>query len=183
MHTSAHHNSIAADLVKGALAGVVATWVMGKATTWMYEQESQAVREREDAARNGKSAYAIAANKAADMSGIALTEEQQKQAGSAIHWAIGIAAGATYGMMRRRHPSLLSHPDRAMCADLPNSFALYEKEKAFDIAHSNLRSFGDVAISRMFCLPYFAVHAHESARTESGQRFPALAHYPPLGRL
>ncbi len=97
---------VAADLLKGALAGAAATWVMGKATTWMYESESQAVRDREEAARDGKSAYVVAAQKAADVGGIELSDEQQQRAGRALHWALGIAAGAAYGVMRRRLPRI-----------------------------------------------------------------------------
>jgi hypothetical protein len=106
METNAHNDdSIAADLVKGAVAGAVATWVMDKATTWMHEQERQAVRDRENAARSGKSAYVVAAERAAGVSGIELSEDQRKNAGSAIHWALGIAAGASYAVMRRRFPA------------------------------------------------------------------------------
>jgi hypothetical protein len=47
---------VATDLIKGALAGAAATWVMGKATSWMYDIESADVRQREEAARNDKSA-------------------------------------------------------------------------------------------------------------------------------
>jgi uncharacterized membrane protein YagU involved in acid resistance len=71
----------------------------------MYERESQGARERENAARDGKTAYVAAAEKAAGVSGVELSDDQQKQAGSAIHWALGIAAGAAYGVMRRRFPA------------------------------------------------------------------------------
>lgn len=101
-------HSVTGDLVKGALAGAVATWVMGKATTWMYEHESRAVRKRENAARHGKSAYVVAAEKAADVSGVKLSNDEKKKAGSAIHWALGIAAGAAYGVARRRFPATAS---------------------------------------------------------------------------
>jgi hypothetical protein len=65
--------------MKGALAGAAATWVMGKATAWMYDQESDAVRQRENAARNGQSAYVVAAQKAAGVAGIALSHEPRRQ--------------------------------------------------------------------------------------------------------
>jgi hypothetical protein len=35
------NQNIAADVLKGAIAGAVATWLMDRATTWMYEQESE----------------------------------------------------------------------------------------------------------------------------------------------
>jgi hypothetical protein len=105
--TTTRQPRLGADLIKGALAGAAATWVMGKATTWMYEWEGDEIRERESAARNGKSAYVVAAQKASDVGGIELSEGQ-KRAGSAIHWALGIAAGAIYGVLRRRVPAAAS---------------------------------------------------------------------------
>ena len=105
MYTRTYNtDNVAAEAIKGAVAGAVATWVMGKVTTWMYDLESQELRDRENAARHGKSAYAVAAEKAADLGGITLSDEQQNRAGGAIHWALGIAAGAAYGVMRRRAP-------------------------------------------------------------------------------
>jgi hypothetical protein len=100
-----HDWSLAMDMVKGAIAGAAATWVMGQATNYLYENESEEAREAEDAARGDKTAYGVAAEKAAGMAGRELTEEQRKQAGSAIHWALGAGAGAVYGVMRHRVPA------------------------------------------------------------------------------
>lgn len=90
------------DLALGAVAGAAATWVMGKATTYLYEHEDQQARQREDQARGGSSAYEIAARKAASLAGRELSEKESKKLGSAIHWAIGVGAGAAYGLVRRR---------------------------------------------------------------------------------
>jgi len=103
--TTNRDGGIVADLIRGALAGAAATWVMGKATTWMYELESEDVRKRENAARNGNTAYVVAAQKAADFAGVELSQQQQQRAGDGIHWALGIGAGAMYGVLRRRIPS------------------------------------------------------------------------------
>jgi hypothetical protein len=97
----AHENPLT-DLALGALAGAAATWVMGKATTYLYEHEDQQARQREDQARGGSTAYETAAKKAAGFTGRELSEEEGKKLGSAIHWAIGIGAGAAYGLLRRR---------------------------------------------------------------------------------
>ena len=51
------------DLIKGAIAGAVATWVMGKVTSTMYRREDRWARRREDDARAGKSSYGVAAEK------------------------------------------------------------------------------------------------------------------------
>ncbi|MBA3344738.1 MAG: DUF1440 domain-containing protein [Gemmatimonadales bacterium] len=95
-------NSVSRDLAKGAIAGAVATWVMGRVTTYMYEREDEEARETEDAARQGKTAYGIAAEKGAAALGKHPTNEQRQQLGSAIHWALGMGAGATYAVLRRR---------------------------------------------------------------------------------
>ena len=102
--TRAPENSMLADAVKGALAGVAATWVMGKATSYLYQQESKAVREEEKETRGGQTAYGTAAEKAADIAGQELSDEQRKTYGSSIHWALGAGAGAAYGVLRPRVP-------------------------------------------------------------------------------
>lgn len=92
------------DIIIGAAAGVAATWVMGKATTFLYEHEDSAVRQREDAARGYKTAYAVAARKAASLVRRDLSEDEERKYGTAIHWGLGVAAGATFGALRRRLP-------------------------------------------------------------------------------
>ncbi|MGH7664010.1 MAG: DUF1440 domain-containing protein [Gemmatimonadaceae bacterium] len=99
----AEGQSIIADLIDGAVAGAVATWVMGKVTTYLYEHEDMAARKREDRTREGKTAYGVAAERAARALGIELTdEERDKEYGPAIHWTLGIGAGALYGVLRPR---------------------------------------------------------------------------------
>lgn len=94
--------SFLTDLLIGAAAGAVATWVMGKATTAMYEYEGEEAREQEDEARGGKTAYGVAAEKAAAMAGQELHDKQRQRYGGAIHWALGAGAGALYGVLRHR---------------------------------------------------------------------------------
>lgn len=102
--TGRNGGDLLTDAVKGALAGAAATWVMGQVTTFLYEKESKSAREREDDAREGKTAYGVAAEKVAETVGKELSEDQRKQAGSAIHWALGAGAGAVYGALRHRLP-------------------------------------------------------------------------------
>ena len=90
------------DLLKGAIAGAVATWVMGKVTSYMYEHEDRVARQEEDEARGGLTAYEVAAEKAAGAAGTTLPTRQRQELGSAVHWALGIGAGATYAVLRRR---------------------------------------------------------------------------------
>jgi hypothetical protein len=94
------------DLIKGALAGAIATWVMGKVTDTMYEREERQARIREDAAREGKTSFGVAAEKAGRLLGRPRGREQNEQAGMALHWALGIGAGAVYAVARRRLGSL-----------------------------------------------------------------------------
>ncbi len=97
-------STLLGDLALGAAAGLAATWVMGQATTYLYEREDPLAREREDAARNGKTAYGIAAEKVAGAFGRQLSEERRAKLGAGIHWALGAGAGAAYAALRRRVP-------------------------------------------------------------------------------
>ncbi|HYU33527.1 MAG TPA: DUF1440 domain-containing protein [Thermoanaerobaculia bacterium] len=98
---SAQRN-VLGDIALGALAGVAATWIMGKATTYLYEHENEAARKREDEARDGKSAYETAAEKAALLVVRELSDDERKKLGSAIHWSIGLGSTVLYALLRRR---------------------------------------------------------------------------------
>jgi hypothetical protein len=98
----AERKSVIADMIDGAIAGAVATWVMGKVTTYLYEHEDTIAREREDRARQGKTSYVVAAEKAARLVGAKLSDDERQKYGSAIHWALGVSAGALYGVLRPR---------------------------------------------------------------------------------
>jgi hypothetical protein len=104
--------SIVTDLIDGAIAGAVATWAMGKVTTFLYEKERPSARRREDAARHGTTAYGAAAERVAGLAGTTLTDDQRQAYGKGIHWALGTGAGALYGVLRDRLP------DRALARGL-----------------------------------------------------------------
>jgi hypothetical protein len=93
------------DLLKGAIAGAVATWTMDRVTARMYERENAPARKMEDRVRHGRTAYEVAAEKAAKLLGRELTKQERRRLGAAIHWALGIAAGAVYGAFGRRLPA------------------------------------------------------------------------------
>lgn len=99
-----HDGSLIGDLARGALAGVAATWIMGQATSYLYEHESGEAREAEDEAREGRTAYGAAAEKVAGVTGRELSDEERQRAGMALHWVLGAGAGAVYGAMRHRLP-------------------------------------------------------------------------------
>ncbi|HEV2149696.1 MAG TPA: DUF1440 domain-containing protein [Longimicrobiaceae bacterium] len=93
-----------ADVLKGALAGAAATWAMGPVTGYLYEHESKQARSAEDEARGGKTAYGVAAERAAEAVGRELSDDERATYGSAIHWGLGVGAGAVYGALRGRLP-------------------------------------------------------------------------------
>jgi uncharacterized membrane protein YagU involved in acid resistance len=95
-------DGIGRDLMKGAIAGAVATFVMSKVTGYMYEHEDRDARRREDDARGEASSPEAAAERVASAAGTALDRRQRRQYGSAIHWATGVGAGAVYAVLRRR---------------------------------------------------------------------------------
>jgi uncharacterized protein DUF1440 len=77
------------DLIVGAAAGAAATWAMDSATTFLYERQSKKITKRENAARGGKLAVEVAAEKLGVDAAV-------------IHWSIGIGSGAVYGLLRNR---------------------------------------------------------------------------------
>jgi uncharacterized membrane protein YagU involved in acid resistance len=94
-------------LLGGVAAGVVATWVMTRVTTLMYERESSAARKREDSARGDRTAYEVAAEKGAGFLGKSLTAEQRARWGLVVHWSLGIGAAVLYAAVRTQ----LDSPD------------------------------------------------------------------------
>jgi hypothetical protein len=106
MDTPDDRDRIVITLIAGAAAGAAATWVMGKVTTWLYDNESIGARQLEDAARGGTTAYGAAAAKLAEASGVEITAEQRDTAGAGLHWALGVAGGAGYALARKRWPEV-----------------------------------------------------------------------------
>jgi hypothetical protein len=96
--------SVIANLAEGAIAGAVGTWAMDRVTSALYARENKAARQREDRARHGTTAYETAAERTAALAGHTLTERQRRRYGTAIHWTLGLAAGALFGALRPRSP-------------------------------------------------------------------------------
>jgi hypothetical protein len=95
-------HGLARDLAKGAIAGAVATWVMGRVTAVLYRRESERARRREDRARGGRTAYAAAAERLADRAGLLLSHRGERVAGEVFHYGLGMSAAALYAVLRRR---------------------------------------------------------------------------------
>jgi uncharacterized membrane protein YagU involved in acid resistance len=96
------------DLIKGAVAGAVAVWVMDRVTWDMYDREPREAYRREKRAQpGGNYAATNLAIHAADLAGVDLpTKRQQYAAGDVVHYGLGIVPGALYGALRRRVPWL-----------------------------------------------------------------------------
>src|SRR5690625_215238 len=94
--------SVARDLIKGGIAGAVATWVMNGVTTFIYEREGDEVREREEEATGGESSLFKAAGQIDQVLRLELDDDQKERLGNALHWGLGIATGAIYGILRPR---------------------------------------------------------------------------------
>jgi Protein of unknown function (DUF1440) len=99
-------DGVGRDLLKGAVAGAVATFVMDRVTGYMYEHEDRDARRKEDEVRRGRTSYEVVAEKAASAAGSSLDRRQRQRAGSAMHWALGMGAGAAYAVLRRRFQGL-----------------------------------------------------------------------------
>ncbi|QEH38426.1 hypothetical protein OJF2_70270 [Aquisphaera giovannonii] len=88
----------------GAVAGAVATTAMSAVTGAIYAQEGRLDRWREDWARGGRFEHEAAASKAAEFLGYDLTREQEKAAGTALHYGVGVGSAAIYGAFRHHIP-------------------------------------------------------------------------------
>jgi len=90
------------DGVIAAAAGYGAAKVMGKATTFMYQQQTDQAKEQEAQVSYGV-AYDVAAKKTAALVGSELTDEQAGTAGMAIHYALALGWVPLYMLARRRY--------------------------------------------------------------------------------
>ena len=98
---------IPSDMLRGAVAGLAATWVMDRVDWFMYGQEPEESRRRttEVRPRHMDPAHVIAAE-ATEAAGVALSSRQLDTAGLAVHYAIGVAPAAIYGALRGRVPGV-----------------------------------------------------------------------------
>src|SRR2546428_4762776 len=100
------------DLVSGAAAGVVGgyvgTKVMNPVTTKLYEMAPEKDKQRDKAVSPG-SPYRIGVQKAADLLGVSLTEEQPNAAAAAAPYTVGITGALPYlSLLRVFHLTTIS---------------------------------------------------------------------------
>lgn len=97
--------SLVRDAVRGGIAGGVATWFMDQFTTGMVKSESEAIAAAESAARpHGQTAIANLVEQLDRRLGLDLDVDGKNAAGSVIHYGLGVAPGAAYGVVAPRLP-------------------------------------------------------------------------------
>jgi hypothetical protein len=102
-------DGIGRDLLKGAIAGLVATFVMGKVTGYMYEHEDRDARREEDEARGDRSAYEVAADRVASAAGTAFGTGFWAFMDEGLVPALGLTPGATSFPWQTHARGLVGH--------------------------------------------------------------------------
>lgn len=101
-----HDGSLAADLLKGAVAGAAAVWVMDRLDWFAFMHENPRARAQTERVRPGGMDPAhVAVRRAAEMVGMD-GPAQPNAAGVAVHYSLGIGPGALYAAMRDRAEGL-----------------------------------------------------------------------------
>lgn len=93
------------NALKGVIAGAIGVWVMDRLDWFMFRHEDQQARRRTEQVRPGGMDPAHAAvNKLAHALGAEVHPKKANPVGLALHYAIGIAPAAAYGVFRNRLP-------------------------------------------------------------------------------
>jgi hypothetical protein len=89
-------------LVRGALAGAAATWLMDRVTTVLYDTQAPDVIEQELAARaNGKSSVTNMVDRFEAETGLRVPPARRGLVETAVHYALGAVPGAFYAIARK----------------------------------------------------------------------------------
>lgn len=101
-------SAVLGDVVKGAIAGAVGTWLMDQVTWYMWNRQDLATlrREEQEARTEGMDPAHVTANRVARAFGKQLRPAQPHPAGVGVHYGIGIAPAMLYAPLRRRIPVL-----------------------------------------------------------------------------
>jgi hypothetical protein len=99
--------TIAEPLIRGAIAGAAATWLMDVATTAVQKLQPAADAQRERAAwPNGQPSVANLVDLISDRLRLRLDQPSKAAAAGAIHYALGAVPGALYAILRDRVPAI-----------------------------------------------------------------------------
>lgn len=100
-------SSLAADAVKGIVAGTVAVWLMDRVTWPLYNREDPVAHAREkEAQKEGKYVAQYAATRLARMAGRELTDREEWNYGQGIHYILGIGPAVAYSVLRHQYPAI-----------------------------------------------------------------------------
>jgi uncharacterized membrane protein YagU involved in acid resistance len=95
------------NMIRGAIAGTVATWVMDLVTTGMMAGQPESVTAREEAARpNGRSSVENLIDLLSERLGWTPDPDERERLAVVIHYGLGAVPGAGYALLRRRVPFL-----------------------------------------------------------------------------
>lgn len=95
------------DLIRGAVAGTIATWLMDQVTTSLMQGQSKAVTAKEKAARpDGKTSVELMLERIEETADVELNDDQRALALRVIHYALGAIPGALYVFARERIPGV-----------------------------------------------------------------------------
>ncbi|HEV2129782.1 MAG TPA: DUF1440 domain-containing protein [Longimicrobiaceae bacterium] len=99
--------NLAADVVKGAIAGAAGVWAMDRVGWWLWDREDPAALQQEREARvEGMDPAHVMANRAAEAVGTSLEPRQPHPAGIGVHYGIGMMPAMLYAPLRRQIPGL-----------------------------------------------------------------------------
>jgi hypothetical protein len=91
------------DLLIGAGAGYAATRIMEKASTFLYQRQSEEARRREEELRE-EMPTTVLVRKAAEWRGVKLEDEQAERFGIWLHYGFGAAGGPVAAILARTTP-------------------------------------------------------------------------------
>lgn len=92
-----------AEIVKGAIAGAAAVWVMDRITWYMYQHEDPlAYKQEKEAQIEGQYVADVAADKMINALGVQATDEQHYYTGRTVHYLLGMVPAALYAVLRHR---------------------------------------------------------------------------------
>lgn len=97
------NSAVLTDLALAPIAGYAGTKLMEPVSSKLYELESQADREREDAVRPG-APYALAADKTADLLRLDLSDKNKERLALLFHYGLAIQWAPLYALLRRTTP-------------------------------------------------------------------------------
>ncbi len=95
------------DLIRGAVAGIVGTWLMDLVTTALLLHQPKRVADREKAARpDGKTSVELMVQRVEETAGFELDKSQRALVERWMHYALGAVPGALYVFARERLPGV-----------------------------------------------------------------------------